>query len=340
MLEKCDIQAILELPPGWSQGTNVQASILLIAPFRNPERDVKMFRFSKFDTIPWDVVASSVLSRDEKVSHITFKCFTIKASQLSSERLDASYYDPKYRDISKPNSSVFKAIALSDLVSISGGERLSKDNFHSYGIPYIQVANVGIDGNLYLRDASFVNPDKVKSGIKAGAQRWHCIRGDLIITVAGTVGKITLIDDKLPSHGVYINTSSRRLRVKDTNIVLPEYLYIHLRSEIIQLQIERLRSGSVIPVLSNAELGKITVYIPPIEKQLQLITSLQVTTRQQSQKVLSRFYGIEQEMDVNVESKSTIKSTAPPLQPIEEIIKTEFPFPLVVLWIRRHVSRL
>ena len=122
--------------------------------------------------------------------------------------------------------------------------------------------------------------------------------------------------------------------------MLPEYLYIHLRSEIIQLQIERLRSGSVIPVLSNAELGKITVYIPPIEKQLQLITSLQVTTRQQSQKVLSRFYGIEQEMDVNVEFKSTIKSTAPPLQPIEEIIKTEFPFPLVVLWIRRHVSRL
>jgi hypothetical protein len=328
LLEECDILTILELPLGWSQGTNVQASILLITPSRNSERDVKMFRFSKFDTIPWDVVASSVLSRDDKISYKAFKCFTIKASQLSPERLDASYYDPKYRDIPKPDSNVFRAVALGDVVSISSGERLPKDKFYSYGIPYIQVANVGIDGNLYLRDASFVNPEKVKSSVKAGGLRCHCIRGDLIITVAGTVGKVTLIDDKQPSYGVYINTSSRRLRVKDTNVVLPEYLFIHLRSEIIQLQIAQLRSGSVIPVLSSAELGKITVYIPPLEKQLQLIFSLQDATRKQTQKILSRFYGIEQETDVKYEPKSATKPTTPPLPPIEEVIKTEFPFPI------------
>jgi len=110
--------------------------------------------------------------------------------------------------------------------------------------------------------------------------------------------------------------------------VLPEYLFIHLRSEIIQLQIERLRSGSVIPVLSIAELGKITVYIPPLEKQRQLISSLRDTARDQSQKILSRFYGIEQETDVNYRPKSATKRAEPPLSPIETIIKTAFPFPI------------
>jgi hypothetical protein len=329
LLNKCDILAILELPPGWSQGTNVQASILLITPSRDSERDIKMFRFSKFDTIPWDIVASSVLSQDEKISHKAFKYFTVKKTPLLfSERLDASYYDPKYSDIPEPDSSVFTPCALSEVVDISSGERLSKENFHSYGIPYIQVANIGGDGNLYLRDASFVNPEKVKSGVKAGARRCHCIRGDLIITVAGTVGKVTLIDDKQPSYGVYINTSSRRLRIKDTNVVLPEYLFIHLRSEIVQLQIARLRSGSVIPVLSSAELGKITVYIPPLEKQRQLISSLQASMGKQSQKILSRFYGIEQEPDTSHESKSDTKPATPSQPPLEEVVKEEFPFPI------------
>ena len=329
LLERCDILAILELPLGWSQGTNVQASILLITPSRGSERAVKMFRFSKFDTIPWDSVALSVLSQDEKVSHKAVKSFIVKRTDLfGSERLDASYYDPRYRDIPVPTPSIFTSCVLSEVVDISSGERLPKENFHPYGIPYIQVANVGNDGNLYLRDASFVNPEKIKSGTKAGTRRCHCIRGDLIITVAGTVGKVTLIDDKQPSYGVYINTSSRRLRIKDTNTVLPEYLFFHLRSEIIQLQIAQLKSGSVIPVLSSAELGKITVYIPPLEKQRQLISSLQDSTHKQSQKILARFYGIEQDTDVKYESKPATKSPTPLQPPIEEIIKAEFPFPL------------
>jgi hypothetical protein len=328
LLEKCDIQAILELPPGWSQGTNVQASILLITPFRNPERDVKMFRFSKFETIPWDAVASSVLNQGDRVPHKTYTSFALNASQLGPERLDANYHDPKYSCVPIPDPNLFKAIPLNKLVSIDGGERLAESVFAPFGIPYIQVANVGSDGSLYLRDTRLADPEKIKPGKKVGPQHYHCIRGDLIITVAGTVGKVVLIDDKLPGYGVYINTSSRRLRVEATTEVLPEYLFIHLRSEIVQQQIARLRSGSVIPVLSNADLGKITSYVPPLEKQRELISTLQNATYKQTQRMLSRFYGIEQELDTSHERKSNTKPVTPSQPSVEEIVIKEFPFPI------------
>lgn len=325
LLANCTIQAVIELPLGWSQGTNVQASILLITLMGNPDHQIKMFRLPRFEMIPWSTIVAIALGRDKQMNHKPFTFFTVNASQLNAERLDANYHDPKYQSGPVPDATIFQRVLLKELVDIGGGERLATNTFASLGIPYIQVSNVGNDGNLYLRDAKLVDPEKRKPGRKAGAPHWHCTRGDLIFTVAGTLGKVALIDDKLPSYGVYINTSSRRLRVKDQTKALPEYLFIHLRSDIIQQQVARLRSGSVIPVLSNPDLGKIAAYIPPVASQEELVATLQKTHAEQTQKVLSRFYGFERDQPPRQEPGSQAVPSQPPIE--EDIIK-EFPFPI------------
>lgn len=331
LIQKASLQAIVDLPSGWAQHTATQASILFVTADRNPQQNVKMLRFSKADAIPWDNLASYILE-DEQIlpQKAQGLGFTVSVSQFTNLRLDAQYYDPRYAESSAPDSALFTPIRLADLVDIRSGERFSKDDFSPYGIPFLRVSNIDSNGFLTLHNANTVTPDL------AIRSRGYSLSGDLLLTVAGTVGKVAYLDNNILSAGVCIDTSIRRLRVLDATKVLPEYLYLCLCSPNTQKQIKRSISGSVIPTLSIANLGEITIYVPPVSKQQEIIATFKKYTLQQTEKLFSLLYNLDQFQEQNTTTppleqnnkKITKTSLEAPQPSWQEIAKTLLPFPI------------
>ena len=127
LLKEASIQAILELPAGWAQGTATQASILLLAPHRRRKATVNLFRFEEAEAIPWSELVPYVLAPDPTLPHGFFgKGYTVPAIALSDFRLDPHYYDPAYTNVVTPEPPEFATVKLSEIVEIRSGERFPK----------------------------------------------------------------------------------------------------------------------------------------------------------------------------------------------------------------------
>jgi Type I restriction modification DNA specificity domain/N-6 DNA Methylase len=282
LVDEVGLRAVIELPSGWAHGTATQACILLITHDRPPT--TAMFRFDDVGAIPWDELPSQVISPEPTLPGGTAgKAYAVQRSALSNLRLDPRYYDPVYTDVEVPEPSEYAAVKLSDIVEIRSGERFTKEAVVAEGIPFVQVANVTTDGRLDLRNVRSIKETEARTS------RAYSIPGDVLITIAGTVGKVALVGDGLPSVGVCIDTSLRRLTLRDDVQVLPEYLALYLRSDLAQRQIERALSGSVIAVLSSPNLGDMTVYLPSLERQGQVVKAFRQMLKGQEAKILTGF---------------------------------------------------
>src|SRR5579883_644148 len=199
------LEAIIDLPSGWSHSTYPQASILYVTKNRDPNREVKLIYFTKPESIPWDSLASNISNGLLDEAHLKAGIgLTVKVSDLDKQRLDAKYYHLKKARLLPPDPQVFKEIRLSELAKISSGERFAKedfqkDNAQQNGIPFIQVKNVAINGSLDLQKVQILKPSS------ALASRGYSKPGDVVVTTAGTVGKVALIGDSLAFPGICID---------------------------------------------------------------------------------------------------------------------------------------
>ena len=270
LLERGGLEAVIEIPSGWAHGTAIQASILYVTTNRNPDRSIRMFRFPERVDVNWSLLEREVRrSNPELPVSSTGKAYAISASQLNSARLDAKYYDPRYA-ITSPDPS-FEEVKLGEIVEIRSGDRFDEADLQVQGVPFVQVRNITQDGELDLRDARTL---KLSSAVNS---RSYSAPGDVLISIAGTIGKVAIVP--LGMH-VCVDTSLRRLRILDQDRVLPEYLAHYLRSDISKLQMERWFSGSVIRVLSTPNLEQIVVYLPDIDTQREIVRTFNEMVRQ------------------------------------------------------------
>jgi len=330
LITSSGIEAIIDLPSGWAQNTFPQAHILLITRNRNPDRDIKMIRFTKAESIPWDTLTLNVRNGQIDITQLNSGIgFTIKAINLDKHRMDVLYYHLKQADFTPPDPDVFKEKPLVDLVRIRSGERFAKEEFQSKGIPFVQVKNVTTNGTLDLRQVQTIMPEVAKQS------RGYSRPGDILITTAGTIGKVTLIDDSFSEKGVCIDTSLRRLMVLDTNTLLPEYLTIYLQSPIAQQQMKLLTTGSVIPGLSNPNLSELKVYVPNLTKQREILTIFNNPTLDYETKVLKSFYSGKPEPTPilpTLEPPPTIGETKPESSALQKIEQAQLPFPIARMY--------
>ncbi|MGD8457521.1 MAG: restriction endonuclease subunit S [Anaerolineales bacterium] len=318
LVDRGTISANIELPSGWAEGTNIQANILLVGKVSSKRKETTFLRLNDTDSINWEDISQSILKQSPKFhKSTTYKIFTIPAKELGSSRLDLNYYDPELSDISPPDDT-YKIIKLSELVEIRSGNRFSNDDYKPNGIPLIQVKNINFDGSLDLAGTKEINTEI------AITDRSYLEPGDIIITIAGSVGKVAYI----PQGKLCIDTSLRRLRVLDHEIILPEYLALFLSSDSGQKQIKRLISGSVINVLSSPNLQEINIFVPPIQKQKQVIKEHNVIKAELIRKLLSVF-PLQEKMQALITPKpATSSEQSTQEKALEEIIQTEMPFPI------------
>lgn len=318
LLEQAKLNAIVELPTGWASGVMISASILYITNSDKNLKSTRMLQLPRIQDLEISEICKLVRGDISKSLEIPGgKYFDVQRSELDYSRLDVKYYDPIYKTFSP--SKEYASKILKDLVNIRSGDRFDSDKIENGGIPFIQVKNI-IDGfGIDLRNTKKIRQDAAINS------RSYCKGGDVLISIAGTIGKVAVVQDGIE---VCIDTSLRQMRIRDESEILPEYLALFLRSDLAVKQMERMTSGSVINVLSTPNLENITIYLPSIEKQKEVINSYHIAVREAQSQLLGFFPNLDKRFSAKpsvekIESIQEIKN-----EPFQLVVATKFPYPL------------
>ena len=151
-------------------------------------------------------------------------------------RFDAEFFDPKHLRVASILSS-HKTQSLTELVEVSDGNHFSiSEEFAEDGIPYYRGQDVV--GHFFIEqarpnfitEAAFRRPFMVRSHLK---------RGDVLLTIVGTIGEVSLVAETSAA------TCSCKLAILRPRYIAAEYLAVFLRSEFGRSQIQRLTRGAV-----------------------------------------------------------------------------------------------
>jgi type I restriction enzyme S subunit len=152
-----------------------------------------------------------------------------------------------------PNN--WKTYKLGEVADIKGGKRLPKGDVLLTSVtnhPYIRVTDMGTR-TIPIEKLQYV-PDDVFPKIS----RYIVNTNDLILSIVGTVGSVSIIDRKLDNASLTENC------VKITNMknIDSEYLYYYLNSDIGQFEIVKGIVGSTQPKLPIYNINNLDISLP------------------------------------------------------------------------------
>lgn len=180
-------------------------------------------------------------------------------------RLDAEYYQPKYSDLMKKITSVpYKK--LQNLVDIFKSIEPGSDEYQNEGIPFIRVANLT---PFEITEASiFLSKEKY------GNLKLFPKEDTILFSKDGSVGIAYQVfkDAQFITSSAILHLNIKE-SLKNSILLLPEYLTLILNSKIVQTQAERDAGGSIIQHWRISQIENVVVPILEINDQV-IIKSL------------------------------------------------------------------
>ena len=163
----------------------------------------------------------------------------------------------------------WKEYRLGDVSQIKGGKRLPKGvnlitspNCH----PYIRVRDLGTKKTIEL-DSSF---EYVDDETQKSISRYTVEKGDIIISIVGTIGLVAIIGDSLNNANITENC----VKIVNFNTVNREYLYYYLISKFGQDEIRNGTVGAVQAKLPIKNIQDIKVKAPSLFEQIKIASVL------------------------------------------------------------------
>lgn len=188
--------------------------------------------------------------------------YKITYTNLSNNKmflLDKSNFEKRFDPQFYLNRVVIKnSIKLSKLVEIKGGKRLPKGQYYSSEITryrYFRVSNMKEFGLIDWNNLEYISED-----IFTFLERYKIEKGDVLISIAGTVGKIAFIENDV--ENIILTENCAKLIIKDKTKLLPKYLHILLELSTTKRQIELGFIQTTIPKLGFDKIEQIE--LPPI----------------------------------------------------------------------------
>ena len=210
------------------------------------------------------VLLNSVQNELGKILGITqaqefVPAYKLHIKDIIGDRLDVKFHNPRYIDYIKSisRSTYYR---LGDIVEFSSETWNQKDIFETH-FPYIEI------GAIDTTTGEIIDISNVEIG-KAPSRAKKIVRhNDIIVsTTRPNRGAISIVDNEV----CIASTGFSVIRdIKD--IVLREFLYIVLRLESSLEQMMQRSSGGNYPAITEDELKKILIPIPPLEVQRKVI---------------------------------------------------------------------
>ncbi len=148
------------------------------------------------------------------------------------------------------------------------GSNISSKFFVDEGIPVIRGNNLTNDFNRF-KDNGFV----FITSEKADELKAWALREDIIITAAGTLGQVGIIEEGSKFEKYVISNKQMRLRV-NKNIINPLFAFYWLSSPWMVELIKKLDTGSTIPLINLSVLKMLPIPVPPLDEQKAIVNIL------------------------------------------------------------------
>lgn len=187
------------------------------------------------------------------------RVFILQKSELE-KRFDPQFY------INRVN--IKNSVKLSTLVKVKGGKRIPKGKYYSEtstDYQYLRVSDMQDFGLINWGGLRFIPAD-----VYYFLERYKVSKGDVIISIAGTVGKTALIEKEIKN--TILTENCAILEIRDKLKLLPKYLHILLELSTSKRQIELGFIQTTIPKLGFDKIEQLQLpSIPSIEKQFEII---------------------------------------------------------------------
>lgn len=282
------VDYIIDMPMGFGLKSNIKISIIALnknkPPFRldrvtfynargsgnyqlrESEKDTDE---TKYSTLA-DAIQDAQKEGNNNLKELLVNDLHIKRAVIEKERIEKSNYDLSsnlylstvselFEDIVEKEEIVYK---LKDLVIDKKFRPVSAKDLNETGTyPFIRIKNLSdsfTSFNLKTTNSNLFND--IKDPI-----------GKLIVTPCvlmakhGEKLKPTWFDNL--KDPIIISESIIPL-VINTNLILPEYLFYQLYSEIVSNQLSLIKRGTTIPFYRRTDLLEIKIPVPPISEQI------------------------------------------------------------------------
>ena len=191
---------------------------------------------------------------------------SFKDSFVASGRLDAEYYQPKYEEV----VAHIKAQAyqhLIDLVDIQKSVEPGSDVYcedGEAGLPFLRVADYSKQG---------LTPPQKQLKSSYVSENWDKLnalkprKNTILFSKDGSVGEAYCLTEDLEA---VTSGAVLHLSVKNTDVLLPEYLTLALNSKLVKMQSERDAGGSIILHWRVSEIENVVVPLVDMTIQRQI----------------------------------------------------------------------
>ena len=132
------------------------------------------------------------------------------------------------------------------------------------GIPFLRAENI-LENRLELNQIRHISKESHEF-----LKRSKIKPGDVLITIAGTIGRSTYV----PKNSPEMNSNQAVALIRLKNSCYPEFLSYFLNSQLAKKQITDSKVTTSIPNLSLAMIEKMTLFLPPLETQKKIVQKL------------------------------------------------------------------
>ena len=164
-------------------------------------------------------------------------------------------------------------LKIEEVCDVLSGKRIPKgETFSSQPTEYRYIT-VSDMGEKYVRSDTL---QYITSHTEKQISRYKVKDGDIIISVAGTLGKLNIITSDLEG----VNLTENCDRFTNFRRINPEYLYYVLSSDLIQVQIKASKTKNGQPKLALERIRNFTIPVPERSTQEKLVCVMNAIDRQ------------------------------------------------------------
>lgn len=208
-------------------------------------------------------------------------------------RIDAEFFQLWHLRVAK-KLAIRNTQIVTEIAAVSDGNHFTiSEEFVEQGFPYYRGQDVV--GHFFIEKSTptFITDRAFK---KPFMTRSHLKRGDVLLSIIGTIGEASLVSDETPA------TCSCKLAILRPHNIAPEYLAVFLRSHYGRSQVERFTRGAVQMGLLLEDMDQIKVarLTPNFEAAIAAIVisaknSLEAAVKKatQAEQTLLRALGLE-----------------------------------------------
>lgn len=205
------------------------------------------------------------LAEQKRIAAILDKADAIRRKrnqsiQLADDLLRSIFMDMFGDPVTNPKGWEVKP--LGEITTFENGDRSSNypsgDDIVQSGVLFLNTKNIVAD-TLDLSATQFITEDKYKMLTRGKAQK-----GDLIITLRGTLGACCIFD--CDYEKAFINAQMMIIRTGDK--VMSGFLHDMLVSNTIKSHFQRIGQGAAVPQLTAKQLKELSVPLPAIDVQV------------------------------------------------------------------------